>query len=151
MALGCEPPAPSETYEPAPDTEADKAAIGEAAAAFSAAFMRGDVDAMMALYTEDAVIFPGGSDRLQGQEALRQYWTVPPNRTITLHQITSEQVVIEGDMASDHGVYEVHVEQDGEAQDPAYGKYLIVWHRQPNGAWKMHLDMWNSRPAPEAD
>ncbi|MEL7168646.1 MAG: SgcJ/EcaC family oxidoreductase [Bacteroidota bacterium] len=129
----------------------DEAAIAEAAAAFSAAFMHGDVDAMLALYTEDAVIFPERTTALQGTDALRAYWTLPRGRTITNHHITPTTVEVVGDTAYDHGVYTVSGTNDGEAWGPSYGKYLIVWKRGADGAWRMHLDMWNSAPAPETE
>ena len=129
----------------------DEAAIAEAAASFSNAFMRGDVGAMLALYTEDAVIFPERTDALQGTDALRAYWTRPPGRTITNHHITPTAVEVVGDTAYDHGTYTVSGTNDGQAWGPSYGKYLIVWKRGTDGAWRMHLDMWNSAPSPETE
>ncbi|MEL6445718.1 MAG: DUF4440 domain-containing protein [Bacteroidota bacterium] len=129
----------------------DEAAIAEAAASFSNAFMRDDVDAMLALYTEDAVIFPERTHALQGTDALRAYWTLPPGRTITNHHITPTAVEVVGDTAYDHGTYTVSGTNDGQAWGPSYGKYLIVWKRGTDGAWRMHLDMWNSAPSPETE
>jgi ketosteroid isomerase-like protein len=116
---------------------------------FSAAYVQGNVEKLVSFYTEDAVIFPGNSDLIRGREAIQKYWTLPPGRTITHHKITSVEVKIMSDFAYDYGYYEVSGSTDGEVWGPAHGKYLIVWKRIEEGEWKMHLDMWNSRPKPE--
>src|SRR5688572_2181628 len=50
----------------------ETAAIAEAGRQFSAAYVRGDTDAIMALYTRDAVIFPERSKAISGQDAIRR-------------------------------------------------------------------------------
>ncbi|MEM8600876.1 MAG: SgcJ/EcaC family oxidoreductase [Bacteroidota bacterium] len=143
--------APASIAQPSAAPSADEAAIAEAAASFSAAFMQGDADTMAALYTEDAVIFPERRPAIEGREAIRAYWTLGEGRTITNHHITPTSVDVVGDRAYDHGLYTVSGTSNGEAWGPSYGKYLIVWKRGADGAWRMHLDMWNSTPAPETE
>ena len=114
---------------------------------FSQAYMDGDVDAMMQLYTEDAVLFPGNSEYIRGQEAVREYWTLPEGRTITHHKLNPVEVEVAGDMATDFGHYEIAGKNGDTEWGPSHGKYLVVWKRGDDGMWRMHLDMWNSRPA----
>ncbi len=118
---------------------------------FSEAYMQGDVRTMMSLYTDDAAIFPTNTDVIRDREAIEQYWTLPPGRTITLHRMTPIDVRVEGSMAYDFGYYEVSGANGEDAWGPTYGKYLVVWTQDEAGVWKMHLDMWNRRPAPEAE
>ncbi len=125
----------------------ETAAIAEAGRQFSAAYMRGDTDAIMALYTRDAVIFPERSKAISGQDAIRRYWTRGQGSRATRHQLTPTSVVVDGKHAYDHGTYEVAGERDGKAWGPFRGKYLVVWRHEPDG-WKMALDMWNSGPEP---
>jgi ketosteroid isomerase-like protein len=49
-------------------TPSDVDAIKEAARQFSAAYLRGDADALIALYTRDAVIFPERSEAISGHD-----------------------------------------------------------------------------------
>lgn len=126
---------------------AEVARITEAARRFSAAYVAGDVETMVSLYTPDAVIFPGSSEALTGHDAIRRYWALPPGQRVTLHRSTPTEIRIDGDHAYDHGVYEVSGERGGTAWGPSHGKYVIVWRRTPRG-WRMHLDMWNSRAQP---
>jgi len=116
---------------------------------FSATYVQGDIDKLVLFYTEDAVIFPGNSDLIRGKDAIRKYWTLPPGRIISHHKITFVEIKIIGEFAYDYGYYEVSGSNSGEAWGPNHGKYLIVWKKDKDGVWKMHLDMWNSRPKPE--
>lgn len=128
-------------------TRSDSAAILDAGRQFSAAYMRGDVAALTALYTTDAVIFPERSDALTGLEAIKRYWTPAREGRVTRHQLTPTRVVIDGKHAYDYGTYEIAGERAGKAWGPFRGKYLVVWRREPGG-WRMQLDMWNSGPQP---
>jgi ketosteroid isomerase-like protein len=129
-------------------TRADSLAIVAAANAFSAAYMRGDADSMAALYTEDAAIFPDGPPAIVGTEPIRRYWTLAPNRRITLHVLMTDRIEIVGDIAHDYGRFQIAGETDGTAWGPSFGKYLVVWHRGADGQWRMHLDMWNRATQP---
>lgn len=117
---------------------------------FSAAYMQGDLDKLVSFYTDDAVIFPGNSDLIRGKEAIKKYWMLPPGRVVTQHKITALEIKLLGEFAYDYGYYEVQGRNGEEPWGPTYGKYLIVWKRDQSGVWKMHLDMWNSRPKPES-
>lgn len=121
------------------------AAIQALSRDFSAAYVRGDADAMTALYTADGVIFPNNSEMIHGHDAIRRYWTLAPGQTVTHHRATPTEIRIDGDHAYDYGVYEIAGTNNGTAWGPSHGKYVIVWRRTPQG-WRMHLDMWNSRP-----
>lgn len=124
----------------------DSAAIHAVSREFSAAYVRGDAAAMGAAYTDDAVIFPDRSEAIAGREAIQRYWTLQPGARITRHTATPTEIRVEGDIAYDHGVYEIAGERNGQAWGPSHGKYVIVWRRGADGAWRMQLDMWNSRP-----
>jgi ketosteroid isomerase-like protein len=116
---------------------------------FSQAYIEGDVHAMTALYTDDAVLFPGNSEYIRGKDAIARYWTLPEGRRITHHKLIPVEVEVSATMASDFGHYEISGENDGAAWGPVYGKYVVVWKRGADGRWRMHLDMWNSRAEPQ--
>jgi ketosteroid isomerase-like protein len=132
-----------------PDEAAVVEHLAEQGRRFSAAYMQGDLDTMIDLYTEDGVVFPGNSEYIRGREALRDYWALPEGQRVTLHEMTPVEVRVDGSMAYDFGNYEVSGVNGDTAWGPVYGKYLVVWQETEDGTWKMHLDMWNSRPAPE--
>ena len=100
---------------------------------------------MTDLYTKDAVLFPEQSAAITGRDAIRRYWTLPPDRRVTRHVVRPARIVVEGRHAYDHGMFEIAGERDGVAWGPAHGKYVVVWRREGN-TWRMQLDIWNSGP-----
>jgi ketosteroid isomerase-like protein len=129
-------------------SRSDTAEIQAAARQFSTAYLRGDTDAIVGLYTQDAVIFPERSDAISGHDALRRYWTRKPGQKMTRHVLMPTRIEVDGQHAYDHGIYEIAGEREGKAWGPIRGKYLVVWRREPGG-WKMQLDIWNSGPEPK--
>jgi ketosteroid isomerase-like protein len=132
---------------PGQTSSADSAVIHNLAREFSAAYVRGDAEAMTRLYTSDAVIFPERSAAITGSQAIRRYWTQEPGGRITRHVITPTQITVDGRHAYDHGTFEIAGIRDGKPWGPSRGKYLVVWRRERD-SWRIHLDMWNSGPRP---
>ena len=130
-------------------TARDIEAIGRVAAEFSQRYMKGDARAMAEMYTEDGVIFPGGRPMIKGRAAIQAYWTLAPGVTVVEHKTTADSIVVVGNTAYDWGTFVARNARDGQAGNPGYGKYVIVWQRQRDGRWLMHLDIWNSSPAPQ--
>ena len=124
------------------------AAITRVSTDFSARYMRGDAAGMAAIYTADGVIFPGGQPAIRGRSAIEAYWRLPAGERVTIHKVTADSVVVRGDIAYDWGTFMVAGERDGKAWGPSHGKYVIVWREIATGDWRMHLDIWNSSPAP---
>ena len=57
------------------------------------------------------------------------------------------EVANSGDMGWTWGQYQVVV----DGQDVDSGKYVNVWKKQPDGSWKVRMDIGNQRPTPNAD
>ena len=126
-------------------TVARKEAIQNSANAFSKAVMDGDIEGIMAGYTEDAKIFPNNRNILSGGD-LKTYWTPRNNGYKTIHhKITPQEIKFLGDYAHDYGVYEGKTQKPDGTVDSWQGKYVVVW-KQENGSWKMYLDIWNATP-----
>ncbi len=129
-----------------PDSGADRAAIAERSRAFSAAYVRGDIDTMMEIYAADAVVLAPGREPMRGRESFRGFWTLPEGRAVTRHEAVPDSLVVDGDLAYDHGRYLVAGENDGNAWGPVRGTYLIVWTRGADDRWRMAADMWSRLP-----
>jgi ketosteroid isomerase-like protein len=132
-----------------PTAAKDIEAIGRVAADFSQRYMRGDAKGMANIYTENGVIFPGGRPMIKGRQAIEAYWTLAPGVTVVEHKTTADSVIIVGNTAYDYGTFIARNARDGQPGNLGYGKYVIVWQRQTDGRWLMHLDIWNSSPAPQ--
>jgi ketosteroid isomerase-like protein len=49
-----------------------------------------------------------------------------------------------GDTAYEIGKYTLKIQPAGQEAMTDSGKYLVVWKRQAEGTWKLHVDIWNS-------
>lgn len=120
------------------------ARILETSRKFSAYYVAGNIDSLAAVYSEDAKILPPDASIIEGREAIRRRWTLPPGVEILHHAATPEEITIEGNYAYDVGYYEGSSRREGQARASAFrGKYVIVWKKE-EGDWKMYLDIWNS-------
>jgi ketosteroid isomerase-like protein len=128
---------------------ADIAAIKKAGADFSRLYMKGDNEAMARMYTEDGVIFPPGRPMITGRPAIADYWKLAAGVTVVEHQTVADSIIIRGDIAYDYGTFRARNARDGQPGNPGFGKYVIVW-RRTGMQWLIHLDIWNSSPAPAA-
>lgn len=130
------------------DSAAAEQIIRQNIADFSKQLMAGNYDAVVDAYTEDAKIFPGRTDILQGSDAIRNYWTPPAERKSKLiyHKIMPEELKIMGNEAYDWGYYEGKTLREDGSESYWKGKYVIVWKETKPGVWKMYLDIWNSVP-----
>lgn len=107
---------------------------------FEAAFRRRDVAALVALYTDDAVLVPPDAPTMRGKQAIGQFWSAGFD-VLRAARLRSEQIFAEGDTATDLGVAELDT-IDG----PATVRYIAVWKRS-DGQWLMAADLWNNQPA----
>lgn len=123
--------------------EADVTAIVAQARAFSAAYVAGDTEALVAIYAKDGIAAPGGRDFVRGREALRAFWQVRPGVAIREHRLLPEELWIDGDLAYDWGYFEGVSQREGAEPSAFGGKYLVVWQRGADGVWRMANDMWN--------
>ena len=146
LPLACGTPPSAGTAD---DSKA-RTALANAGREFSAAYMRGDVDTIMDTYTDDAVLLPPGVANIEGVDNIRAYWTLPEGRVITHHRMTPDEIVVSDSIASDYGTYEIAGENNGTPWGPSYGKYMVLWRLGRDGHWRMKLDMWAARPAPDA-
>ena len=129
----------------ADNAETDKAEIEAQAKAFSAAFVAGDIDKIMAIYSPNAKIIYGNNPIEDNISRIRAYWT--PNKKseweLQWHKTNSEELLISGDLASDVGYYSGLSKHPSGKESQFRGTYVIVW-KKVNGIWRMHLDMWSS-------
>jgi len=124
---------------------ADSLAIAEASHAFSAAYVANDSMALGAVYVDTAVAYPV-SRAVIGRDAIRHYFVWPEGYTQLAHAMTSEKLTIEDGLAVDIGMWHSTGQRAGQEPSSASGRYLVVWVRTVDGAWKILYDMWHPPP-----
>src|SRR6266481_10146769 len=129
------------------DTRAqDERAIRAADAATLKAAQTNDVDRAVANYADDADWLPPNAPIVHGKTAIRAGWAKligNPGFTIDW-QINKLEVARSGDLA--YTIYTYQMALDGANGKPItdQGKDMAVWKKQPDGAWKMVADTFNS-------
>lgn len=125
------------------DQNSDLDTIKENIAAFSKAYMDGNIDDLVNMYTDDGKIFPNNRKIMEGKTDLLSYWTIPEGVKILNHKVTPTEISIENDTAYDYGYYEGKTLTKDKKEVTWQGKYIIIW-KKVNGEWKIFLDIWNN-------
>jgi uncharacterized protein (TIGR02246 family) len=103
---------------------------------------KGDAAMVAAIFTDDAVLLTGNGKMLKGrrqiqerQSALMQ--SIGPGVKVA---VTTSDVWVDGDTAYETGKYRYDYTENGK---PAMfdGRYATEWRRQPDGTWKLAVDM----------
>ena len=115
---------------------------------FVAAFNAGDAAGVAGRYTENAILLPPDTTRIEGRAAIQEAWQGWIDAGLTNLKLDSADVEGQGDLAWEIGNYAVDVPGEGDAIVTATGNYLVVWQRGADGAWRLHIDTWNDTPPP---
>lgn len=111
----------------------------------------GQVERLMEVYSPEAVILPPGGPTIEGSETIRELFRQEFERFDTKIAFTTTEIVIEGDMAYRRGGYVWRGTPRGTGQPlETRNKFLEIWKRQPDGSWRIAVDMWNPAESPAA-
>lgn len=124
-----------------------KRALAAVNARYGKAVEQRDAAAIRDLYTKDAIVLPPDQAMIRGNAGVEDFWKASfaaGVKAASLEAIDVEQV---GDVAFETGTYTMTVAPEGKQAQTATGKYVVVWKRLSDGAWKLHRDIWNATPA----
>lgn len=130
------------------DIESAKAAIQALNQQWEINFENHDAAGLVALFTEDCVRMPQGGPATVGRPALEaayrqdfaEVW-----KTQAKVRLNAEEVIISGEYAFARGTDTLVQVQDGrQVLDGETGKWLFIFHRQPDGTWKYHWSTFNT-------
>lgn len=110
------------------------------------AMMAGNIDKVMAMYTEDAVQLPNNAKMLKGKSAIRmdQEEMVKEGWKVKEYNTNIQSVEAHGDVVTEVGTYSMAVQKDGMPDMVRReGKYLCVWEKQADGSLKLQTEIWN--------
>lgn len=131
------------------DTNADAAAIEAIWPAYANIVEAGEVDAYLALWTDDGIQMPPDEPPVAGKERIRERFLAVDEQVTFGYNIENQEVVVADDVAYSRGVFTGTVTpKDGGESTHLVGKYMTIFRRQPDGTWKIHRDIWNFDVAP---
>jgi ketosteroid isomerase-like protein len=115
--------------------------------AWAATAVRGDVDAIMAFWTEDAVLYPEGQPPLYGKRAIREFIERRHSKPGYRISWTPSCAGIEpfAGMGYTLGEGAVTLVDDAGAATELNGRYVAIWQREDD-AWRCAVKCWNSSP-----
>lgn len=109
------------------------------------------VERLMEVYAPDAVILPPGGPTIEGSETIRELFRQEFERFDTKIAFTTQEIEVEGDMAYRRGRYVWRGTPRGTGQAlETTNKFLEIWRRQPDGSWRITVDIWNPAESPAA-
>jgi ketosteroid isomerase-like protein len=146
MEIACSGPASSGS------SASDEAAIRLADAASLKAIAAKQLDATVSFYDAEASIFIPNAPIATGREEIRKAWVrmfAVPGFTLA-PTITKVEVARSGDLAYAQGTYVATANDAKGTPNTDRGKFVVVWKKQADGAWKIVADIFNSDlpPAP---
>ena len=122
----------------------DSTELAATSGSWTEAFNAGDLDALVAMYAEDARLLPPNAEMLQGHDELGAALGALTEAGIKLELGTVEAVVA-GDIGHKVGTFTMFA-PDGSVIDQ--GKFIETW-KQVGGEWVIANDIFNSdMPAP---
>src|SRR3954463_7612997 len=120
------------TISIAPLSAGDVAAIESLTKDFPNRLVRREFDALVALYTEDAVFMPPHHPAVHGRAAVKTWMAALPE--LTDFALTVDRVDGRADLAYVRGTYTMSLRPEGtRAPVTDIGKYIEIRRRQPNG------------------
>lgn len=103
---------------------------------------RGPAAAFAQFTTAVSVQLPASGPPVVGNQAIADFMAGPPNSTLTWRPERSE-ASIAGDVGWSWGDFEARTPTPNGNVSITTGRYLSVWRRHANGAWRVVLDIGN--------
>ncbi len=132
---------------PQVDVEAEAAAIRETTdVEWLEAGQAKDLDRFVSFYTDDASLFLPNAPIVTGKEAIRSGMSQAfstPSFAISW-QTTNIEVSRTGDLAYSYGTYEETANDPEGNPVSERGKWVAIWEKQPDGSWKVVIEILNS-------
>lgn len=119
-------------------------ALQRARDSFYAAIEAGDVEARIALFTEDALMLPNHGRTLSGKEQIATMLRAGGDYIFRLRNLSTIDLQLEGDLACAINEYEYAWFARGDEPQWHRTKNVHVWRRERDGGWRLHADLWNS-------
>ena len=112
---------------------------------FVIALKKKDAKALGDFFATDAVLLPQNADAVHGRDQIVKFYTaVFAGTTIDDASLLTLDVTIAAHIAYETGNYTRTAHTGSDAAVSDHGKYLVVWHHDEDGHWRIERDISNS-------
>lgn len=110
------------------------------------AAVKGWRDAFLEFFADDAIAFT--PEVVPAKDGLRKQPHAPPSEFELLWEPRTGDVAASGDLGWLTGPSTAINHKASDGAKPRYGCYLSIWRRQPDGRWRVIVDVGVNAPAP---
>lgn len=106
----------------------------------------------MSYYAADAVELPNGVDAIKGKDNIAGTMGFLDQGNKLTWKPDFADMAASGDLGYTYGTYVLTSKDKDKDGKPIVeqGKYLTIWKKQPDGSWKVAVDMGNGSPKPKS-
>jgi ketosteroid isomerase-like protein len=105
-------------------------------------------EAFKAYLADSAMQMPEGRDPVIGRDVIYERMSKNAAKYTLTWEPQNGGVAKSGDLGWTWGNSTFIWTDENGVEQHSYGKYLNVWQKQPDGTWKVLVDIGNERPAP---
>jgi ketosteroid isomerase-like protein len=135
-----------------PTLQQDLAAITNFNERYLKAINDEDIDALAKLTTEGHILTPPGGRPLVGKARIVEVTGRSFTQSDVREMWTPEETEVAGDLAYQRGTYDLLMTPKAGGESRAIkGWFLRIYHRQPDGEWRMTRDMFNIDNTPTSE
>ncbi len=109
-------------------------------ARFAAAVVAGDAEIIGQTYCADATLMFNSLPTVVGREAIVSFFLNLKRAGLTGIEFVTDTLRVLGDVGIEIGTFRVAASGEGPVTDDA-GRYTIVHRREPDGAWRILVDV----------
>ncbi|MBY0333185.1 MAG: nuclear transport factor 2 family protein [Acetobacteraceae bacterium] len=104
---------------------------------------KGDFAALERVYAAGARLLSPGVPAITGLTGIMDYWKgAAAALGVAALKLHTLELSVTGDTAQEVGRAEIFTRSGGAV--PVEGKYVVLWKRGADGAWKWDVDCWNT-------
>ncbi len=128
------------------EIKADRARLLQTITDFYDAIENADHEKRIELFADDAIMMPDAWTIIRGKNNIAESIRRGKDSVFKLRDINRLELTIGGKIA--YTVNEYYYTWHAVGDDPVWKKTknVHIWRKQPDGSWKLQVDIWNSTP-----
>lgn len=131
---------------PGHDRAADEAEIHNLIDGIAGSFKTGDMEQVLAVYSDDVLVLGIDQPDVAGKDAFRKILAEQPKDVTINVRMDTKELEIAGDLAYERGTYTVEISSkaSGALLQTVTNRHIHIFKRQPDGRWKAWRLMENA-------